>query len=109
MLLFHLITVLSILLDRSTRSVLRFFPTRQADFRNPTEKGFPMPSIENYGKYADTEITIPGYMPATRTLPEWAEYFNLPYATVRMRYTRGHRDPYVLFYKRAMKRRVRSS
>ena len=68
-----------------------------------------MPSIENYGKYADTEITIPGYMTATRTLPEWAEYFNLPYATVRMRYTRGHRDPYVLFYKRAMKRRVRSS
>lgn len=59
-----------------------------------------MASIERYGAISRQEIEINGF---TKTLKEWAEHFNLPYATVRMRYARGHRDPAKLFFRGVFK------
>lgn len=55
-----------------------------------------MPTIENYGTIAQTLIEHDG---VTRTLKEWAEYYQVPYKTVAMRYKRGHKDPAKLFFK----------
>jgi hypothetical protein len=55
-----------------------------------------MPTIENYGTLAQTLIEHHGVI---RTLKEWAEYYQLPYKTVAMRYKRGHTDPAKLFFK----------
>jgi hypothetical protein len=53
-----------------------------------------MPAIETYGEISRVIITHDG---KSKTLSEWAKYFNLPYATVRMRYTRGKRTFKELF------------
>lgn len=55
-----------------------------------------MPTIENYGTIAQVRIEHHG---VTRTLKGWAEYYQIPYKTVAMRYKRGHTDPKKLFFK----------
>ena len=55
-----------------------------------------MATIETYGTLAHTNITIGD---TTRTLKEWAKHHDIPYATVRMRWSRGHRDPKRLFFR----------
>jgi hypothetical protein len=55
-----------------------------------------MPTIENYGTVSNILIEQDG---AVRTLKEWAEYYQIPYKTVAMRYKRGHTDPNKLFFK----------
>ena len=54
-----------------------------------------MPTLENYGSISRQPIEING---TTRTLADWAHYYQLPYKTVAMRWKRGHRDPAKLFF-----------
>jgi hypothetical protein len=51
--------------------------------------------IESYGAISNQTLTIRG---VTRTLKVWAELAELPFPTVRMRWTRGHRDPKLLLF-----------
>jgi hypothetical protein len=55
-----------------------------------------MPTIENYGTVSNVIVEVDGVI---RTLKEWAEYHQIPYKTVAMRYKRGHKDPSKLFFK----------
>lgn len=49
---------------------------------------------KKWGSFSKTLISHGG---ETKPLHEWAEIFGIPYATVRMRYTRGKRDFHELF------------
>jgi hypothetical protein len=60
-----------------------------------------MPTIENYGSISNAVVEVDG---VSRTLKEWAQYHQIPYKTVAMRYKRGHRDPKLLFFKPDYKR-----
>ena len=51
--------------------------------------------IEIHGTIAHQNISVDG---VTRTLKEWSVFYGIPYATVRMRWKRGHRDPHLLFF-----------
>ena len=55
-----------------------------------------MPTIENYGTISQQPIVVDG---VTRTLRDWADFHQLPYKTVAMRWKRGHREPKKLFFK----------
>lgn len=48
----------------------------------------------NYGDISNATVTHNG---VTLPLREWAKHFKIPYPTLRMRYTRGKRDPVDLF------------
>lgn len=50
--------------------------------------------MKGYGDISHTRITYDG---ATHTLRDWAKVLGIPYATLRMRYSRGHHAPEVLF------------
>ncbi len=47
-----------------------------------------MATIKTHNILATTELTHNG---TTKTLKEWSDILNIPYATMRMRYTRGVR------------------
>ncbi len=55
-----------------------------------------MPTAKNYGLIANQPFDIDG---TTRPLRDWSHFYGVPFATVRMRWQRGERDPAILFFK----------